>query len=345
VYRLAVSGTTDAAAIAKTQTEMAAMAAMPAGTPLPALTGEPDGYDNKWLFEHGYGLRPDRATRPEHYARWRDSVTKPGVFVPLESSVEVPVSNGPNENLQYSVSPSGKGGWSGALDYNLTGDQQMVTANAEFKVPQVFAESNIGNISTASTWAGLGGFGNSPLWQTGIDEFTQSFLFFETATYHAFWQLWPNTKSNETFSVNNGDAVRSEVWICDIANGFAITTVSNGNARLCFWVHDDANNQTSSGYWTANPAGTWPTAFNTAEAIQEWNDSGANDYAQFNAFNFSQAWDITSGMSQRSMGSSSTKMAQIGNSTHSQGGSCMATTSGTCSDSGTQVRVWWNSHQ
>jgi hypothetical protein len=277
-------------------------------------------------------------------ANWRNSVTKAGVFVPLSSSVEVPLSNGPNEQKVYNTTGA-KGGWSGALDYNQSGDNQMVTADAEFNVPQAFAESSIGNISTASTWAGLGGFNNAPLWQTGVDEYTQTVLFVQTATYHAFWQLANITNANETFSVNNGDYVRAEVWICDITNSYAITTVSNPNAYLCTYVHDNQNNQTTSGYWTSNKANAWPTAFNTAEVVQEWNDNGSNDYAQFNAFNFAQAWDITSSMSQRGMGSNSTSMLQIGSASHSQGGSCMATSSGVCSDSGTLVRVWWNSHQ
>jgi hypothetical protein len=343
-YSLAISGTQDAAAIAKTKADMDAIAAVPTGTPLPALTGDPDSYDNKYLFANGYGLRPDPTTRAAAYAMWRDSVTKPGTFVPLTSSVETPGSNGPNEQKAFNGGP-GQGGWSGALDFNQSGDGQMTAAVTEFKVPQVFAESNIGNFSTASTWAGIGGWGNSPLWQTGVHESTQTELFIQTAAYHAWWELFPNNNEQDTFSVNAGDDITAEVWIGDRTNGCALTNMSNSNASLCVWLHDNSSNQTTSGFWTGNFATTWPTAFNTGEAIQEWNNGGSQDYAQFNGFNLEQAWDATSSFAERNMGiSDSTFMTQIGSSSHSEGGSCMAT--GTvCSDSGTAVRVWWNSHQ
>ena len=146
------------------------------------------------------------------------------------------------------------------------------------------------------------------------------------------------------FSVNNGDDITAEVWIGDRTNGCALTN-SNSNASLYVFLRDNSSNQTTSGFWTGNFATTWPTEFNRAEAIQEWNNGGSQDYAQFNGFNFEQGWDATSSLAERNMGiSDSTFMTQIGSSSHSEGGSCVAT--GTvCSDSGTAVRVWWNSHQ
>jgi hypothetical protein len=343
-YNLAVSGTQDATAIAQTQTDMAAIAAVPSGTPLPALTGDPDSYDNKYLWDNGYGIRPDAKKWPADYAKWRNSVTNPGVFIPLTSSVEVPISNGPNEELVYNGGP-GQGGWSGALDFNFSGDEQMTIAVAEFDVPQAFAESNIGNFSTASTWAGLGGWGTQPLWQTGVHESTQTELFIETSAYHAWWQLWPTTSENDTYSVNNGDDVAAEVWIGDITNGCSPSTIHNPNAYLCVWLHDYSSNQTTSGYWTANNAATWPNSFGMAEMIQEWSNGGSQDYAQFNAFNFIQNWDATDDTIQEVGATTSLFMTQIGSPSHSEGGSCMANSSGTCTDSGGNVRVWWNSHQ
>ena len=279
-----------------------------------------------------------------------DPITKPGVLV--TEYVEGPVSNGPNEQLLYAGGP-GHGGWSGAIDYNwsASGQTDVITAVAEFIVPEVFAESSIGNYSSASTWAGLGGWNNKPLWQAGVDEHTQTVLWVETSSYNAWWQLAPNVNEEGTYSVNNGDDVESQVWICDITNNYYVTDSSNPNGYLCVWLHDYTNNQTTSGYWPSNNAGTWPSAWNTGEAIQEWNNGGSNDYAQFNPFEFRQAWDYwytgnTYGVQQNQMGSSdSTSMAQIGTYAATVGGSCMANQYGTCKDSGTYVSVWWNAHQ
>jgi len=184
-----------------------------------------------------------------------------------------------------------------------------------------------------------------------VDEHTQTVLWVETSSYNAWWQLAPNVNEEGTYSVNNGDDVESQVWICDITNNYYVTDSSNPNGYLCVWLHDYTNNQTTSGYWPSNNAGTWPSAWNTGEAIQEWNNGGSNDYAQFNPFEFRQAWDYwytgnTYGVQQNQMGSSdSTSMAQIGTYAATVGGSCMANQYGTCKDSGTYVSVWWNAHQ
>jgi hypothetical protein len=384
-YPLDLSGTSDAAALAATRTSMEALARIPHGTPRPPLVGDPMSYKQSDLLARGYGRRPDPKAQPDRYARWLGGAQQPGTII---SGVGVKTNR---SNNSWSGSDSG-GGWSGAIVTNPAGigvgtgqgcnpppPQQLPAlfndAAAEWVVPQVFAESSIGNYSSASTWAGLGGAnGNSdlPLWQAGTGESTQSALWFESSSYDAWWQAFTPANPNQntiSMSVNNGDQVEAEVWVCDPTQSSTATGPAAPNAALCAWIHNYTQNEDwvlPNPQSTASQSAT--SSFLTAEVIQEWNNGGANDYAQFNKFMFSNTGICsTANISGNCLGGSDphsdpfailvsvgsvaaidgyvTTMWNIGTPSDPIGQSCLGDSTGNCNDNGDLVWVWWNSHK
>jgi hypothetical protein len=170
-YPLQVTATTDPVATAASLASLATLQSLSKsnnGTPRPALTGDPMSYAPGDLLLAGYGPRPDPVHQPTTYAAWLQSVRTPGTIV-SGRSVAGDSTNGPNENRHFSLLTPG-GGWSGAVDSLISAP--MANVFATFNVPQVFAESSVGNFSSASSWAGLGGSSSSllPLWQTGVEK-------------------------------------------------------------------------------------------------------------------------------------------------------------------------------
>ncbi len=382
-YTLELSATTNEAALAATRARMDALARTPHGTPRPALVGDPMSYKPSELLARGYGRRPDPKTQPERYARWLQGAQRPGTII-SGTGVKTPRSNN-----TWSGSDSG-GGWSGAVVSNPAGSgppsgsgcnppppQQLPAlfndAAAEWVVPQVFAESSFANHCSASTWAGLGGIGNDlPLWQAGTGETTTSGFWIETSSYDAWWQAFTPANPNQntiSMSVNNGDDVEVEVWVCDPTQSNSATGPAAANAALCAWIHNNTQNED---FLLSNPQSTASqnatSAFLTAEVIQEWNDSGSYDYAQFNKFMFTNTGICsTANISGNCLGGSDphsnpfailvpvggpaaidgyvTTMFSIGTPSDPIGDSCLGDSAGTCNNGGNFVWVWWDSHK
>lgn len=236
----------------------------------------------------------------------------------------------------------------------------MNDAWTDFIVPKVYAESGIGNVSTASSWVGLGGVnGDNPLWQAGITEWTQTLLFFQTAGYSAWWQLAPNESSENDISmnVNNGNEVSVEVWVCDPTEDYANVPPRSINSALCAQFHNYSTND----YWFFNTPlncvlNCSNTSFQTAEVIQEWNDNGANDYAQFNQFAFlptgygTGVSDSLNNVASPLGGPSghdpfTTQLWEIGTSSRVIGGACIGDNPPRCDDSGSYLYVNWVRHR
>jgi hypothetical protein len=367
-YPLQLTATTDPVAIATSNASMKSLATSRNGTLRPALTGDPMSYASGDLLVQGYGVRPDPVLHPDAYAAWLAFARAPGIVVSGRSVVDTGHTNGPNENRHVNEFPQGGGGWSGAVEHKISAS--MVNVFASFTVPQVFAESNIGNHSSASSWVGLGGTGTDlPLWQTGVEEYTQTLLFFETSQYTPWWELFPGSNNGSqttlpNMNVNNGDAIQVQAWVCDPTEGFTSIAPGAPNAHLCASMSDLTQSE-SWFSWTANPAvrlscdntpatvcGT--TSFTTAEVIQEWplTNGGVSDYAQFNQFAFSGTGAIDANFNEaNSIGGPSsndpftTQMWQIGTGSRIVGGSCIGVNPPACSDTGNLIWVNWVSHK
>jgi hypothetical protein len=353
-YPVILSPTADPVAISATQASFAPLAQSKNGTPRPPLTGDPMSYTSGELLAKGYGRRPDPVKTPAYYATWLQHAQQPGTIV---SSLTIPgdASHGVNENKKYNEF-SGGGGWSGPVDTTFGGDL-MVDALAQWYVPQGIAEGCWNCFSNASTWAGLGGRVDQPLWQIGTEEKTSNVLGFKSSSYYAWYQLWPNNSTDTVLnmSVNNGDQVNAEVWVCDPANFYEITAPSTTGSKLCGYMA----NYTRSEFW--QPNAVYPcsgsggvcngsgNSFGTAEVIQEWDNNGRNDYTAFNTFKFlyTQAFDLpeygnySTGLGAYGNDPFTTTMFQIGSSSHLIGGSCIGDATPVCDDMGQYIWVWW----
>jgi hypothetical protein len=348
-YPLEVTATSDAAAIKASQSAMSSLAASHPGTSRPPLSGDPMSYTSGELLERGYGRRPDPNKDSARYAKWLQRAQRPGTIVPT-TSIESSDSNGPNANPHYNP------GWSGAVDTDPNGGE-FVDAWAQFNVPQAFAVNTFQNHSTASTWAGIGGTqglgANTPLWQAGVAEWTDTVLWVQTSNYSAWWQLAGTTgQNNVSLDVNNGNDFYAEAWICDSSNSWLDTYTTNPNAYLCYYMENITKSESLFDHPYSTAGHSWANAFNTGEVIQEWNDHQAWNYAQFNKFRFTddQVCVIYQGVSCSIIGYQdpyNTTIYDIGSSSHSQGGACLGDTAGNCNDdpsSGDWLWVWWNSH-
>ena len=191
---------------------------------------------------------------------------------------------------------------------------------------------------------------------------TQTAFWVEISGYNAWTEEVP-AQSEQTianFSVNNGDDIYAEVYMCDPTT-FDETPYEN-NFALCAHVHNYTQNEDVDIPYFFTLFVTGPQ---NAEAIQERpvnGSGGQNDYAQFNAFNFGTTnvcsvdflqpngavWcnSISSHASGLIPGPSpfSTTMAQIGSPSHKIGQSCIADVNGTCDDNGYFIHVWWDAH-
>jgi hypothetical protein len=345
-YPVELTGTSDVEAIRATKIAMDELNKSKPGTLRPALAGDPMSYSQEELVAKGYGTRPDPVQHADRYAHWLRAVSQPTTLV-IHRDVATPQTNGPNENLWFQSS------WSGGVAGNPGGPNAFFYyASAEWIVPQVFAESSIGNQSNASTWAGVGGTNGDWLWQAGTEEWTQSFLWFESAGYNSWTENWPfESQQNSSVSVNNGDDIFVEVYLCD----FPSTAMDPFGTSMCAHIHNYTQNQDDFRI-IAIPTGA---GLLNAEVIQERPTQGSsqNDYAQFNAFNFTSTSVCASadtslgtcnaiGAVGNFIGPSpfSTRMAQIGSAEHLIGRSCMADSNGNCTDNGSFVRVSWAAH-
>jgi hypothetical protein len=366
-YPVGLEVTSNAGDLEATRNNMKPLMESKPGTVRPALARDPMAYTQEELLAGGYGRRPDPRTEPDEYAHWLRAVTHPSTIVPPRQ-VASPQSNGPNENLFWNPR------WSGGIAGNPSGAfagtdspsyyYYFWYASAEWTVPQAFAEGTFWNNSNASTWAGFGGFrGDTYLWQAGTEEWTQSAFWFEISGYHAWTQEVPAQSQQQNipnFSVNNGDEIYAEVYMCDPTTN-AETPYEN-NYALCAHVHNYTQNEDVYIPYFFTIFVTGPQ---NAEAIQERplnRSGGQNDYAQFNAFNFMStnvcaidfllpndavwcnsisphAGGLIPGPSPFSI-----TMAQIGSPSHKIGQSCIADDNGTCDDSGYFVHVWWDAH-
>ncbi len=354
-YPVVLSPTADSGAISATQASFGTLAQSKNGTPRPSLTGDPMSYTQGQLLTQGYGRRPDPLKAPARYAEWLQYAQQPGTIV---SSLTIPgdVSNGVDENKLYNEF-SGGGGWSGAVDTTFEGDL-MVDALAEWYVPQGIAESCWNCFSNASTWAGLGGWFDQPLWQAGTEEDTSNVSGFKSSSYGAWYQLWPNHTSDTvlSMSVNNGNQIAAEVWVCDPANDYEDTEPWTSGSKLCGYLA----NYSQGEYWTPNGVYTCTgtgglcngsgTSFGTAEVIQEWNNNGKNDYTAFNAYKFIYTYaadmpeygNFSYGLGVSGSDPFTTTMYQIGSTSHTIGSSCIGDSTPVCDDSGQYLWVWWN---
>jgi len=346
-YPLEITGTSDATLISASRARMATLDLSMPGSLRPPLTGDPMLYTQTELLSRGYGMRPDPFKHPAPYAKWLNAARQGGINV-APRTIMGDRSNG-TAPIYYNGG-DGQGGWSGAVD--TESGNHFNDAEIQFDVPKVFAEGfpNCFNHSSASTWAGIG---ENPVWQSGVEEDTYTESCVQDSNYQAFYQLAPTDSYGvnvPNITIRDGDDVSAHVWICDPTVDYIDTTPSNPNATFCYEFFNFTDNN-------AEQFGTRGSAYNkccfgSGEAIQEWDDSGQNDYAQFNAFSTNYTNLIDYSGNECSIGSQdifTTTVWEIGSSSHTIGGACLAGSNGTCNNNPSladnAVRFWWNSHQ
>jgi hypothetical protein len=249
VYPVGLEVTSNTDELEATRNNMKPLMESKPGTVRPGLARDPMAYTQEELLAGGYGRRPDPQTESDRYAHWLRAATDPSTVV-SPRQVASPQSNGPNENEAWGP------GWSGGIAGNPSGAYPGTSspsyyyyfwyASAEWIVPQAFAEGTFWNNSNASTWAGFGGYrGDTYLWQAGTGEWTQSTFWFEISGYNAWTEevaagAQGSQQTIANFSVNNGDDVYAEVYMC---NPPYFETPYENNFALCAHIHNYTQNE------------------------------------------------------------------------------------------------------
>ena len=110
--------------------------------------------------------------------------------------------------------------WSG---YVATGNQNAFNhASASWHVPDISAHCTAGQpASFASQFVGLDGFNSSTVEQTGTDAVCQN----GTATYFAWYEVYPKQTTVCSFTVSGGDSISASV---DYNNGSFTVSLTDG---------------------------------------------------------------------------------------------------------------------
>jgi hypothetical protein len=356
-YPIELAATSDSEAIAATKRTMDAIEQTSSLKVRPALGGDPMSYTQDELRAGGYGWRPDPKRQPDRYAHWLRAVTSPMKMAPAHRSGGGQTNNGPNESVSYSPI------WSGAIAQIPSGDNgdSFYYASTEFYVPQVFAEANFANVSKASTWAGIGGYGTNDLWQAGVGEQTVSGFFAQTASYGAWTQYLPNQQLEDPLNsvpVDNGNDIFVEVWLCDPTINYAqVWWTDDPNIGLCAHMTNYSKNADSG---TVFDQLTTFFPGQSAEVIQELPgnaDGSHDDYAAFDPFTFlsTQVCSDNFGCNAIStvpnfnvFGNAAPfpiTVSSIGSASHPLGEACLSDWDGACDDNGYYLSVWWDAHQ
>jgi peptidase A4-like protein len=262
----------------------------------------------------------------------------------------------------------GTGPWSGVVDSytNLYGQNldSFLLSYTQFTVPKTYAETcKLFRIcyTDLANWAGIGGVNGTVLWQAGAEEWTTTVTLGQTSGYDTWFEVVPNMSTSQSlFSVNSGDEVEAEVWIC-LSNG-SIVQPNSAGARLCFSVYDVKSNASASGYLSyyacsaisgvtnACSGNAWPGSFQTAEAINEWPtphsqfDFGKTDPFTMFGEDQDEFGNFGVGMNgPSSLDPFSTQTWNIGSPGNPIGTACVSTaTPLACTDSGSYVSYQWH---
>jgi hypothetical protein len=220
----------------------------PAGSFRPALD-HPDEYSQEQLLAMGYGLRPDRLRRPDAYARWLISVSRPFHQVmqqprPVQRKHRAPhYSNGSYTSANWGGSIlQAHGYWKNYLFWHYT--ENFDQSYMFFTVPTGYPSYHgiWGGENTASFWGGLGGYYDdlNSLLQDGVQIYENQS---GSAEVYFAWIEWfsgsgdPNPGYLTALDVddNMGPNHNVEViaWVCD-ASGH----VNFSGGYGCFEVID-----------------------------------------------------------------------------------------------------------
>ncbi|MFT3924524.1 MAG: hypothetical protein QM778_18440 [Myxococcales bacterium] len=192
----------------------------------PALTGDPMAWSEEALIAGGYGLRPDPVQAPENFEKWLRSVSKPARAAAIHR-----VDGAPSFQ---SMSRSDDHVWGGGI---LLGGAPYDAVSAEVvfakAVPQGGTTKQIG-----AYWAGIGGFGNNTLIQSGAVINTSA-----TAASYGVWREYccggtgyKNGADNNFYAASPGDDILIQSWACNSKGAFDV----NGGYG-CFYMSDYTN--------------------------------------------------------------------------------------------------------
>ena len=139
--------------------------------------------------------------------------------------VRLPGTHLPHLAPQMSVTSNNWSGYAAAADSGV--HIRFVSAN--FTIPSLnCANSPLGSsgFAYAGHWAGLDGFNDATVEQTGVDAFCDSS---GTPTYYAWYEMYPLAPVAFT-GVNPGDAIHVSVFFTGSAYDLALTDLTTGGS-------------------------------------------------------------------------------------------------------------------
>lgn len=198
------------------------------GVDRPALTADLANESTQTLIDKGYGVRPDKATQPEAYARWLAAASRPARLV----AADKPLLR-PNTVTSSTAAP-----WAGSV---MTGSPKYSITQATFNVPTVVPSGDGTSATHMALWNGIGGFRTGGgLIQGGIQIDSTA----TTAGYLSFREYCcgdTNEHDGSSFTPNPKDQIFSQQWYCNADGGVDI----NGGFG-CSLVHDLTTGQALS---------------------------------------------------------------------------------------------------
>jgi peptidase A4-like protein len=139
--------------------------------------------------------------------------------------VRLPATHLPHLAPQMSVTSNNWSGYAAVADSGV----RIRFVSANFNIPSLnCANSPLGSsgFAYAGHWAGLDGFNDATVEQTGVDAFCDSS---GTPTYYAWYEMYPLAPVAFT-GVNPGDAIHVSVFFTGSAYDLALTDLTTGGS-------------------------------------------------------------------------------------------------------------------
>jgi len=274
--RILLSGITLATAISGQAARAPAAAADLFATNVPgvsAVGGPPAGFDpvhatDAQLKAYAMPPRPNPATQPKEYGRWKRAMS----LVKTREIGEITLterSHGPAAILGRHTDASLRNttyttpNWSGFVNlngltgYNSTYSYYFVTS--DYVIPVVKNRTCDGKWDLSSEWVGIDGFNGADVLQAGTESDAYCGSNGSSTSYYAWFEWYPYNESRISLPVSPGDDMYLVVWDTSATTGYAYLENQNTGVAQEF-------------YLTA-PSGTRLIG-NTAEWIVEATASG-----------------------------------------------------------------------
>ncbi len=209
-----------------------------------AVAAPPAGFDavhasTEALAAYALPPRPDVATQPDAYAKWRRAMSVRTTRLAGDLTA-TSIYHGPMSLRQHHADVKTgnttytSGNWSGFANLNGLTSYSPSTSYyfllADFVIPAATNRPCSGGWTYSSSWVGIDGFGSPDVLQAGTesDAYCSSS---GTASYYSAWIEWyPYSESRISLPVTPGDDMFVEVWNTSATNGYAYVENINTGA-------------------------------------------------------------------------------------------------------------------